>query len=807
MVFYDQQPEELLTIEHSRFVAWLILRTNITIMKPTSFDFDQQVDRFEEAWNSGEAPDIRSYLLQSENEDFEALLHELIKIDMEYRWRKRSANTSAHDKRLVEDYVDLLDGYKSDEGLPIDLIAEEYRIRRRWGDNPAPISYAERFPKQASRVDKALKDVDRELVLRQSFVDKQTTESSNESKNESLIPANRHTLQIGDQIDDFRILNELGQGAFARVFLAQQVSMQRLVALKVSDQKSLESPVLSQLEHPNIVRVFDERSVGSMYLMYMQYVSGGSLRDAIDRHSQVARNERTGQHYLKAVSDILRSKGETVSQRTTTSAMTRLSWPFVVAKLGARIADALSHAHQLGVRHRDIKPENILLTADGQPMLADFNLSFGANVQGAEVEKAFGGSFAYMSPEHLQVLMGESGADSVDDISDLYSLGTVLFELLTDKRPFEPVATRDSYWSTADHLKARENSSSLSFSMPFVTNRPPPTTNGNHALNQDGAAVFSIERSGQGLQQCIRECLAFKKSDRPTTTEQVARRLQILSIPALESLLTPQVDSWVTRAIKHPIAWYLLFGIIPNAILSPLNIWANKRIAIDNFDQDFFHNVEEPAVNFALFPAGILLCGWLAFPISTALEKIRSEAKLDESTRRRASCRSLSLPFLVASIVLGLWAGSGIIFPGWNQLASGSPLDSMDFLGFFLSQLLHGLIAACLSLVFVCAIVLWAFYPNLMSRDVDAEESGLLAKMDLQLSWANACLEMTPLFALLVITLSDQIDKLVFVALAFIGFISHLVASLLIPRLRSTIKWLQLALKSTAELMDYREGA
>jgi hypothetical protein len=263
----------------------------------------------------------------------------------------------------------------------------------------------------------------------------------------------------------------------------------------------------------------------------------------------------------------------------------------------------------------------------------------------------------------------------------------------------------------------------------------------------------------------------------------------------------------VTRVINQPIAWYLLFGMIPNAILSPLNIWANQRIAIDNFDQVFFHRVEEPVVNLVAFPAGILTCVWLALPISKAFERIRSEAKLDESSRRRAAFRSLNLPILVASIVLGLWASSGIVFPGWNQWASGSPLDSMDFLGFFLSQLLHGLIAACLSLVFVCAIVLWAFYPNLMSRDVDTEEHGLLANVDRQLSWANGCLEMTPLFALLAIALSDQIDKLVFVALALIGFVSHLVASLLIPRLRATIKWLQLALKSTAELMDYREGA
>ncbi len=102
----------------------------------------------------------------------------------------------------------------------------------------------------------------------------------------------------------------------------------------------------------------------------------------------------------------------------------------------ARLAEGLHHAHQRGVLHRDIKPSNILIGDDGQPLLLDFNLS--QNDFGEQAQASLGGTVAYMAPEHLRALAGRDPAlaRTVDQRSDIYSLGVVLFEMLAGRRPF-----------------------------------------------------------------------------------------------------------------------------------------------------------------------------------------------------------------------------------------------------------------------------------------------------------------------------------------------------------------------------------
>jgi hypothetical protein len=115
----------------------------------------------------------------------------------------------------------------------------------------------------------------------------------------------------------------------------------------------------------------------------------------------------------------------------------RLSYVDAILWLGSRLADGLAHAHERGIVHRDLKPENILLTDEGQPMLLDFNLSEdikpGAAASGARI----GGTIPYMAPEHLEAIKGEPRR--IDACSDIYSLGLILFELLTGRQPFAHV--------------------------------------------------------------------------------------------------------------------------------------------------------------------------------------------------------------------------------------------------------------------------------------------------------------------------------------------------------------------------------
>lgn len=121
--------------------------------------------------------------------------------------------------------------------------------------------------------------------------------------------------------------------------------------------------------------------------------------------------------------------------RSTRELLEALSYEQAIQWIGAKLAQALDHAHSRGVLHRDIKPANVLLAQDGRPLLLDFNL---AEIVTTGKKKAIGGTLAYMAPEHLRAFKEHGrGSVSVDQRSDIYSLGVVLYELLTGELPFE----------------------------------------------------------------------------------------------------------------------------------------------------------------------------------------------------------------------------------------------------------------------------------------------------------------------------------------------------------------------------------
>ena len=121
------------------------------------------------------------------------------------------------------------------------------------------------------------------------------------------------------------------------------------------------------------------------------------------------------------------------------------------------MAAALEYAHQRGVLHRDVKPANVLLAADGSPKLVDFNVSFSSKLEGATPAAYFGGSLAYMSPEQIEAYNPDHDRkpDDLDGRSDVYSLGVVLWELLTGSRPFGEEHLEGSWNETLKHLTAR----------------------------------------------------------------------------------------------------------------------------------------------------------------------------------------------------------------------------------------------------------------------------------------------------------------------------------------------------------------
>ena len=396
------------------------------------------LDAFVAAWEEATAPPELGPFLPEAGEIRRLTLVELIKVDLEYRWLNRGCP-----KRLTEYLAELPE--LAQGRVPCDLIYEEFHIRKQAGQSVSPEEYLQAFPDQAAEIASI-------LGVEQHY---ESSSFHKSAKQRRLV-----AVQPGDTIEDFDLLLELGSGAFAKVFLARQQSMQRLVALKVATDRSDEPQTLAQLDHDHIVRVYDQRTIPDrkLRLLYMQYIAGGTLQAVIQRVRQTPPEERTGKLLLDVIDESLERRGESRPSESSTRAwLARASWPEAVCWLGAKIARALDYAHRLGVLHRDVKPANILVTAEGSPKLADFNISFSDKVTGATPAAYFGGSLAYMSPEQLEAChpTHPRQPEELDGRSDLYSLGMVLWELLTGKRPFHDEAVQGGWSATLEAMIQR----------------------------------------------------------------------------------------------------------------------------------------------------------------------------------------------------------------------------------------------------------------------------------------------------------------------------------------------------------------
>ena len=245
----------------------------------------------------------------------------------------------------------------------------------------------------------------------------------------------------GDSVDDFHLVREVGGVAFAQVFLARQISMQQHVALNTSAERSSEPETLAQLDHPNIVRVFEQQfcEAQQVWLFYMQFASGGTLREVIETVRRTPTSDRDGRMLIESVDRSLNQSGyPPIDSERLRRHFISSSWAEVVCHDGIQLANALHYSHQQGILHRDVKPANVLLTHDCVAKLADFNSSFASNLQNNDAEFFLGGSLGYMSPEQIDALDPKvtTSATTLDGRADLYSLSALLWELLYGVRPF-----------------------------------------------------------------------------------------------------------------------------------------------------------------------------------------------------------------------------------------------------------------------------------------------------------------------------------------------------------------------------------
>ena len=247
----------------------------------------------------------------------------------------------------------------------------------------------------------------------------------------------------GDEIGPYRLLRELGRGAFARVFLAEETGLGRLVVLKVSARSTAESRLLARAEHSHIVKVIREADAndGALHLVCMPFLGGATLASVLEARRKLGRRPASGLDLLADLDRVSAPEYPSADLRRADRAMIAgLSYPKALAWIVARLAEALDYAHGQGVAHGDLKPSNVLLTAEGTPMLFDFNLAVdwhGSSPGDSTTD--LGGTLAYMAPERLAAIAdgGRGRPPKASDLhrADLYAMGLLLLESLTGRAP------------------------------------------------------------------------------------------------------------------------------------------------------------------------------------------------------------------------------------------------------------------------------------------------------------------------------------------------------------------------------------
>ncbi len=582
-------------------------------------------------------------------------------------------------------------------------------------------------------------------------------------------------LAVADEIGDFRILHELGSGAFANVYLAQQKSMHRLVALKVTNHRSHEAAVLSTLDHPHIVGVFDERELEDtgLRLLYMQYIPGGNLKQVVDRIRVLTPDQRSNLTLQEVVDSNLRNRGEVINEFSGGGLTRHADWPTTVCRIGARLADALSYAHANNVLHRDIKPANVLLTANAMPMLADFNVSFGQHVDGADPNDFFGGSLPYMSPENLEVFLHDRAASDINASDDLYALGVLLWELLTGKRPFA-----DAHISHPDRASIY----------------------GMIAERRQTLPLLSLPTScPQGLRQVICDCLAPDRSKRLVEANHVARSLQLSAIPEVQHLLAPADKSWSKHALNHPVVALLICGLVPNVFVTYLNNRYNFNYS--TLDRDIMWK-HLSLVNVIVFSLGIAINLWYAWPIAKAVS-IGQPIPIDSYVYQTAVLRCKSLATVVCLVIFGLWITTGIAFPIMNYYVVQT-LPFRAYAEFFTIQMLHGVFATSVSYFAVATLVFHAFLPRLFAGRVNPIASTWIGKLTRQVTFHTSMLGLTPsaaLIALAIFTFQDGIPALLLIDMGIFFTGSYCLALVAAPRIRRALQLLKITLTPTKHLL------
>jgi tRNA A-37 threonylcarbamoyl transferase component Bud32 len=355
--------------------------------------------------------DVSTFLLQHSGATSEECLQVLVADQL--------IRIESGESRTVEVYIAMLPELSADTLL--ELAINEYRILSSQGRSPSIVSYTDRFPELADSLRERLTSIASEdgTVATQAA----PPDTIDVTSPGTGVPVNYETVDylaqsnsphqgsIGE-LGDYELLSEIARGGMGVVYLARHRRLKRQVALKMilagqfASQEEVqrflsEAEAAAQLEHPNIVPIYEIGEEDGKHYFSMAYVEGQSLSN-------------------------LAKEGPLPPRES--------------VELMVKIADAVEYAHSKGIVHRDLKPANILLDGNGEPRVTDFGLAKNvASDSGLTASGQVMGTPSYMPPEQAA-----GRIDQIGPVSDVYSLGAVLYDLLTGRPPFRAATLVDT---------------------------------------------------------------------------------------------------------------------------------------------------------------------------------------------------------------------------------------------------------------------------------------------------------------------------------------------------------------------------
>ncbi len=370
----------------------------------------------------------------------------------------------------------------------------------------------------------------------------------------------------GRRIGEYIIVEEIGRGGMGIVLLAIQTSLNRFVALKILpfgfslDDKTVrhfqnEAKIIAKFNHPHIVPIFSSGEEEGVYYIAMAFIPGLSLNKVIESLKRFSLHEIRASAIRNTIlmhPDFMQFNLDLKNSGLDESIMSQRDLSFwdnsylkFILTIFHEVADALNYAHRNNIYHGDLKPSNIILTPEGIPMIVDFGLAKDMKAIATTRSSEFAGTIGYASPEQIR-------DNTIDEKSDIWSLGVALYELINFNHPFGGKTISE----TIDKI---------------LNSEPPSLRKQDKKIPKETEAIIF---------KCLEKNPKGRYSSMTMLREDLNNFLESKPIKARPVGIMNRTYKWVKR---HPLISLLTFGLLLTLMIAS-SLFLNKKISdyIDN---------------------------------------------------------------------------------------------------------------------------------------------------------------------------------------------------------------------------------